>query len=106
MGHFRVATAPRPSLRCVDNSAERSTFNPSGAASLVELWCHLERVALGLIVVDPQLRVLLCEHVGDALHRGKGLVLVGVDRRHAPVLPEGAWRFAGDGANVKAMTAG
>src|SRR3954447_6233375 len=56
--------------------------------SVVELGRYLERVALGLVVVDPQLRLFPGEHVGDALHRGKGLVSVLADgtRRFSQLL--------------------
>ena len=66
--------AKRPRDRAVDEPQ-------SSSPSLVELRRHGEAVALGLVVIDPELRLLLRQHVGDALHRGERLVLVGVVRR-------------------------
>ena len=48
-------------------------------ASLVEGWRHLQSIALGLVMVDPELRFLLRHHIGNALHRGYRAFLVGVD---------------------------
>src|SRR5437762_1112566 len=48
-------------------------------ASLVEGWRHLQSIALGLVMVDPELRFLLRHHIGNALHRSYRAFLVGVD---------------------------
>ena len=48
------------------------------AALIVVAGCHLQGVALRLVVIYPELRLLLRQYVGDALHRGQRLVLVGV----------------------------
>jgi hypothetical protein len=49
-----------------------------GAALIVVAGRHLQGVALRFVVVDPELRLLLRQYVGDALHRGQRFVLVGV----------------------------
>ena len=40
---------------------------------------HVQGVALRHVMVDPQLCILLGQHVGNALHRGQCLVFVIVD---------------------------
>src|SRR6266702_8275427 len=55
--------------------------------SVVKLRRQLLAVALGLVVVDPELRLVLAERVGDLLHRGRALLLVGVHAGHAAVVP-------------------
>ncbi len=57
------------------------------AFSVVELRRHLEAIALGLVVIDPQLRFFFGQRVRDLLHRGQCLVLVEVDGRNAAVVP-------------------
>jgi hypothetical protein len=42
---------------------------------------------LRLVVIDPELRLLLRQYVGDTLHRGKRLIFVSVTRRHAAIFP-------------------
>src|SRR5262245_2534777 len=38
-------------------------------SSIVVSGRHLQSVALGLVVIDPELRVLFCQQFRDALHR-------------------------------------
>ena len=45
------------------------------------------RVALDLVVIDPELGLALLHHRGEAIHRRQRLVLVGIARRDAPVVP-------------------
>ena len=59
----------------------------SAQTLVVKLRRHLLAVALGLVVVDPELRLLLVERVGDLLHRRRALVLVGVHAGDAAVIP-------------------
>lgn len=47
----------------------------------------LERIALGFIVVDPELGLVLGHQIGDALERGEGLLGAGVHRGHAAIIP-------------------
>src|SRR6186713_651541 len=56
-------------------------------ASVVKLWRHLLAVALGLVVVDPELRLLLVERVGDLLHRRRAQLLAGVHAGNAAIVP-------------------
>src|SRR6266852_5446554 len=59
---------------------------PAGFRSVVKLRRMLQLVGLDLVVIDPELRLLLRQEVGDALHGGDRLVLVGIAARHAPVV--------------------
>jgi hypothetical protein len=54
-------------------------------------------IALALVMVDPQLRVVLRQEIADALHRDERQLPVGIEGRHAP-LPQSsrewpAWPF-------------
>ena len=59
----------------------------SVAGLLVVRGGHPQRIALGLVVVDPELRMLLDQQIGDALHGGQRLPLVEVQGGHAAVVP-------------------
>lgn len=48
-------------------------------ASIVEIGRHLEGVSLRFVMVDPELRFFLRHYVGDPLHRGRCLLLIGID---------------------------
>lgn len=36
--------------------------------SIIIIGCHLQSVTLRLVVIDPELRFLFCQHVRNALH--------------------------------------
>ena len=59
----------------------------TGTASIVERRRKLQGLALRGVVINPELGMLLRHHVSDVLHRSRGLVLVGVDRGHAAIVP-------------------
>ena len=71
----------------VEEPFAASIADMTGTASIVERRRKLQGLALRGVVIDPEFGVLLRHNVRDALHRSRGLVLVGVDRRHAAIVP-------------------
>jgi hypothetical protein len=44
-------------------------------------------IALDFVMIDPKLRLMLFEQIGDALQRCKRLFFVDIHRGHPPVVP-------------------
>ena len=63
----------------VEEPFAASIADMTGTASIVERRRKLQGLALRGVVIDPEFGVLLRHNVRDALHRSRGLVLVGVD---------------------------
>src|SRR5579871_2321235 len=72
-------------------SLARSDLSPQAGrgetTSFVKLRRHFQRVTLGLVVVDPQRRLVLRQAVRDLLHRRQRLLLADVIGGHAAVVP-------------------